>query len=182
MPPITWRDGGRAAVPRCSLCEKGHSAAVNELSRLRHRAVAEPRADLHKPNRTTIASQACSSPLPVLWGGAGGGALCEGAREREGFPEAEPAPLHSPPRKTGRGICLAAAAPGKPCAPQPLRSRADRFSGERGRPYAARERRSTWSTSSSNRTTVNGASASATLTLAPFSERSIIEHRDKKQP
>jgi hypothetical protein len=51
MPPITWRDGGRAAVPRCSLCEKRHSAAVNELSRLCHQAVAEPRADLHKPNR-----------------------------------------------------------------------------------------------------------------------------------
>jgi hypothetical protein len=38
-------------VPRRSRCEKRHSATVNELSRLRHQAVAEPRADLHKPNR-----------------------------------------------------------------------------------------------------------------------------------
>jgi hypothetical protein len=70
MPPITWRDGGRAAVPRCSLCGKRHSAAVNELSRLRHQAFAEPRADLHKPNRpptTTLVwpgQGRCSTALP----------------------------------------------------------------------------------------------------------------------
>ena len=43
-------------VPRRSRCEKRHSATVNELSRLRHQAVAEPRADLHKPNRLPTAA------------------------------------------------------------------------------------------------------------------------------
>ena len=56
MPPITRRDNGRAALPRCSHCEKRHSATVSELSRSRHQAVAEPRADLHKPNRLPTAA------------------------------------------------------------------------------------------------------------------------------
>jgi len=63
MPPITRRDGGRAAFPRCSHCEKRHSATVNELSRFRYQAVAERRADLHKSNRPPTAA--------LVWPGQG---------------------------------------------------------------------------------------------------------------